>query len=191
MPGSSFIEPFKSTKPEIFSGSLLAPTALADDDLARLVVSAFVKIAQALPYIQELRERFRAKPRGQADILGCRTWTEFCEKRLNRTDRTVRHAILKATEPESQDEAGTDHRNVIRIEITETRDVPAPLWKSKLDGFGAEPQIDNLYVLRRERYSLDSSRRDDEIRVAILQRLNSAPEPGRKINVRAWVEADA
>jgi hypothetical protein len=96
---------------EIISASLPAPADMADDDLARFVVGAFAKISQAVPYIAELHKRFRRKPRGKANILGCQTWKQFCETRLNRCDRTIRYAITSAlekaaTEPES--EADTD-----------------------------------------------------------------------------------
>jgi hypothetical protein len=68
---------------------------IPDDDLALLVRDSFLKFAQVIPHIVELRARFRIRPRGKT-ILDCKTWTEFCERVLHRTDRGVRKAIAAA-----------------------------------------------------------------------------------------------
>jgi hypothetical protein len=60
-------------------------------------------IQRALPYIIELRKRFAALPRGKANIKGCRTWTEFCERRLHRTDRHIRRVIAEALAEEGEE----------------------------------------------------------------------------------------
>jgi hypothetical protein len=61
--------------------------------LARFVADAFTKLKSALPYIAELRERFAKLPRGKANVMGCRTWTQFCERVLHRTDSAVRKLL--------------------------------------------------------------------------------------------------
>lgn len=69
------------------------PTDMSTEDLAAFVADTFAKLKTALPYIIELRERFAELPRGKANVMGCRTWTEFCSKVLHRTDSAVRKAI--------------------------------------------------------------------------------------------------
>jgi hypothetical protein len=70
------------------------------DQLAQLVVRRFNAFKEFLPYLAELRKRFNELPRGHANIAGCRTWTEFCENVLGRTDRAVRKALASAGEPQ-------------------------------------------------------------------------------------------
>jgi hypothetical protein len=81
-------------EPGISPGSpVVKPAAMSTEDLAAFVADTFAKLKTALPYIIELRERFGALPRGKANVMGCRTWTEFCSKVLHRTDSAVRKAI--------------------------------------------------------------------------------------------------
>jgi hypothetical protein len=67
-----------------------------DDELADYLVAVFQTIRAALPYIKELRKRFAALPRGQANISGCATWEEFCTKKLHRTPSAIRKALAEA-----------------------------------------------------------------------------------------------
>jgi len=84
-------------QPGISPGSPVVPKAkpadMSTQDLAVFVADTFAKLKTPLPYIIELRERFAALPRGNANVMGCRTWTEFCSKVLHRTDSAVRKAI--------------------------------------------------------------------------------------------------
>jgi hypothetical protein len=72
---------------------VLSPSCLPTEELASIVISAFAKIAENLPYILELRKRFAEAPRGNANIAGCKTWEDFCSKHLHRTPRTVQRAL--------------------------------------------------------------------------------------------------
>jgi len=63
--------------------------------LVARVKKGFDKIRAELPYIKELRNRFASLPRGTANIDGCKTWTEFCERRLHRTDRRIRQVLAE------------------------------------------------------------------------------------------------
>jgi len=76
---------------------------LSDNDLARQVATKARVVIKGLSVIapkmielreliDELRERFRAKPRDEK-IWGCRTWTEFCENKLGRRVRTIRYLL--------------------------------------------------------------------------------------------------
>jgi hypothetical protein len=78
----------------------LLPASMADEPLAEIVVSGFKKFRTLIPYVIELRKRFNSKIRGNADIAGCKTWTEFCEKHLDRTTSAVQRAIAVHTNPE-------------------------------------------------------------------------------------------
>lgn len=69
------------------------PRLMSDEDLAQFVSGVFVKFRAVIPYVIELRRRFAKLPRGKANIAGCATWMEFCERVLHRTDRAVRKAI--------------------------------------------------------------------------------------------------
>ena len=50
------------------------------------------------PKIIELREDFKRKPKA-ARIAGCKTWTEFCQKKLHRTDRAVQKLLADKATP--------------------------------------------------------------------------------------------
>jgi hypothetical protein len=69
------------------------PEDMPSEDLARLVVNRFNKFREFLPYLAELRKRFAELPRGHANIMGCKTWTQFCNEVLGRTDSAVRKAL--------------------------------------------------------------------------------------------------
>src|SRR5665213_56449 len=73
--------------------SSASPVEMSNDALVAVVQTAFNKIKDALPYIQELLKRFIKCGRGKARIHCCLTWSEFCEKVLHRTDRAVRKAL--------------------------------------------------------------------------------------------------
>src|ERR1700719_1628984 len=66
--------------------------------LGSRVKRGFEKIKSELPYIIELRDRFKALPRGKANIDNCTTWTQFCELRLHRTYRRIQQVLAEETE---------------------------------------------------------------------------------------------
>lgn len=76
---------------------LTSPDAsqMTNEDLAAFIRDGLKKFAQLIPYVRELKTRFAALPRGKADIMGCHTWKEFCEKVLGRTDSAVRKALAQ------------------------------------------------------------------------------------------------
>ena len=88
------LSPFEA---EEISASLPDPRYLYDEELAQIVVrvtaGCFAKIRSAAPYIQELHARFKRHKRGHANIAGCKSWKEFCETRLARSDRAVRFLL--------------------------------------------------------------------------------------------------
>ncbi len=95
-------------EPGVFPGSISTPDAkpkeMSTEELAHFVADAFAKMKTALPYIIELRSRFAELPRGKANIMGCRTWTEFCNEVLHRTDSAIRKAIAEESEEPDEDE---------------------------------------------------------------------------------------
>jgi hypothetical protein len=58
------------------------------------------KLAELKPLIVELRRDFKCKPK-DALLAGCRTWTEFCQKSLHRTDRAVQKLIAGKPTPKA------------------------------------------------------------------------------------------
>jgi hypothetical protein len=92
-------------EPEQSSGSysLAELSKSSDVEIAQQVIDRISPITQRLgemlPLINELRRRFAALPRGKANIMGCKTWTEFCRKKLNYTDRAVRKALAIQRSP--------------------------------------------------------------------------------------------
>ena len=83
---------------------------MTDAALVARVKRSFATIKSELPYIIELRERFGRVTRGNTKIDGCNTWTEFCEKRLNRTDSAIRKAIHAFGDPKKVDASLVAHR---------------------------------------------------------------------------------
>ncbi len=65
------------------------------DAAKKLLPDAFAKIHAALPYIEELHERFKRRKRTHAHILGCKNWRQFCEERLQRQYQTIYKALKR------------------------------------------------------------------------------------------------
>jgi quercetin dioxygenase-like cupin family protein len=101
-------------QPEIISGARLVrlDKAFAEREklaarVEKLAVEAFntyelslQKLTELRPLIAQLRELFmKLKPGEQ--IAGCRTWTNYCERILHRTDRRIRQ-ILHGVNPASE-----------------------------------------------------------------------------------------
>jgi hypothetical protein len=72
---------------------IIPASRMKDEPLAALVIEGCLRFRKVLPYVMELKKRFAALKRGHANIAGCKTWKEFCEKKLDRTDSAVRKAI--------------------------------------------------------------------------------------------------
>ena len=77
---------------------------IGDEPLAALVIDGMRKFRETIPAIIELRKRFSSRPRGNAGIAGCSTWTEFCTKKLGRTIRAVQKAIAVERQAEAVDD---------------------------------------------------------------------------------------
>ena len=109
------------------------PEGLTTEQLVEIAIGTFQRIQDSMPYIIELRKRFKQAPRGNANIAGCDTWEQFCEKHLHRTASALRKA-LQAEQPEKP-----------RIELE-----PCALLTKRLspllplEGDGAENQIPDL-----------------------------------------------
>src|ERR1039458_2490700 len=80
---------------------------IGDEPLAALVIDGMRKFRETIPAIIELRKRFSSRPRGNAEIAGCSTWTEFCTKKLGRTIRAVQKAIAVERQAEAVDDEPT------------------------------------------------------------------------------------
>ena len=65
---------------------------LARQVLEELDQAVCVKLRQLKPKLERLRAHFKTKG-GTEQIAGCKTWKEFCKKKLNRTDRAVRKLL--------------------------------------------------------------------------------------------------
>lgn len=76
-----------------------SPRDMSDDSLVAIVIAGWQQFHNLIPHVIELRERFNSRPRGAANIAGCQTWTEFCEKKLDRKIRAVQTAIAAFTNP--------------------------------------------------------------------------------------------
>ena len=72
------------------------PEERAEFVAARLEASG----QQIASYVRQLRRDFRLLKPGET-IMGCKKWTEFCTKVLNRTTRAVRY-IMAGGNPRSQ-----------------------------------------------------------------------------------------
>jgi len=102
----------RKTEPEDISGSTKltsSATSIAEREklaysLKKLVDEAFSpclkKLTELRPMITELRQHFMKLKSGET-IARCRTWTEYCEKVLHRSDRRVRQ-IMGGANPASE-----------------------------------------------------------------------------------------
>jgi hypothetical protein len=101
-----------------------AAKKMSSPALVSRVKKDFGKIKSALPYIKELRDRFAALPRGKANIAGCKTWAEFCEKRLHRTDRTIRRVLAEEMETSVlvEKQLSSNKETHVTVERDATRD---------------------------------------------------------------------
>jgi hypothetical protein len=95
--------PSEIEKPNELQVSCSSPPEKMDNEtLAAFVVDGVEKIRNLIPYLRELKERFARAPRGKANIAGCPTWQDFCERKLHRTPEAIRQALAppRLKEPE-------------------------------------------------------------------------------------------
>jgi hypothetical protein len=84
------------TEPDKMSG---APERLHDEALAKEFLQQYGVIGRGIeelrPLYAELRRRFfkRTQLNSAGTIMGCKTWTEFCQTHLKYSDRHVRRLI--------------------------------------------------------------------------------------------------
>jgi hypothetical protein len=67
------------------------PVPKTPEERAEYVATQFERCGREIAtQVRQLRNDFRAVKSGET-IMGCKTWTEFCTKVLNRTTRAVRY----------------------------------------------------------------------------------------------------
>jgi hypothetical protein len=124
----------RKPEPEISSGSTAlsysVPSSAQREKLAKrvekLVDEAFSmyegslkKLRELRPMIAQLRQQFmELKPNEK--IARCRTWTEYCERVLHRTDRRIRQ-ILEGDNPASEKHS----RKSLQAKVKSTPPEPA------------------------------------------------------------------
>lgn len=77
---------------------------LASRILIQLDAAICVKLKELKGDLEELRVHFK-KLKGRDRIAGCRTWAEFCENKLHRTDRAVRKMLREQSAETQQSRA--------------------------------------------------------------------------------------
>jgi hypothetical protein len=70
------------------------------EEVFNMYDSSLKKLSELRPMIGQLRQQFMELKQGET-IARCRTWTQFCQKVLHRTDRRIRQ-ILKGTNPATE-----------------------------------------------------------------------------------------
>jgi hypothetical protein len=112
---------------------------IADEPLVEIVIEGCSKFRRIIPYIIELRRRFQDRPRGSANIAGCNTWTEFCEKKLDRTVRAVQKAIAVESNP-------PDVENAAKIEEPEAEFEAREIGPKKLQFSSRHREPSNVLI---------------------------------------------
>ena len=67
--------------------------------IARELESTYKKIRPDLPYIAEMRRRFSDRPRGRADIAGCKSWSQYVTRYLQRSERQIQRLLKELPDP--------------------------------------------------------------------------------------------
>jgi hypothetical protein len=84
--------------------NIVLPTKMSNEELSEYVANESVGILKRLdvlkPYFEELWSRFDKLEKDET-IQGCRTRTEFCEKILHRSRRSVQYILHGRTTPKS------------------------------------------------------------------------------------------
>jgi len=113
-PGTAIVK----SEAEETSGSLeKRPEDMTNDELVVRVKFGFQKMAEHIPWIRELRARFARLPRGNANIDGCKTWKEFCEKVLHRTDRRIRQVVAASSIIDKSKSLGIPAHKTKRVDM--------------------------------------------------------------------------
>jgi hypothetical protein len=99
--------------------------SIGDEPLAALVIDGVRKFREIMPAIIELRKRFLERPRGNAGIAGCSTWTEFCTQKLGRTLRAVQLALAQPKTDEEKADCAARKELKARIDLAATRQLAA------------------------------------------------------------------
>jgi hypothetical protein len=100
---------------------------LASRILTQRDAAICVKLRDLKSDVLELRGHFK-NLKGKATIAGCKTWAEFCEKKLHRTDRAVRKMLAgsklkQAKEPQGpaeQSSAPSTESAVLSSDVTDS-----------------------------------------------------------------------
>jgi hypothetical protein len=82
---------------------------LEAEQLESDLLACRAKLAELLPTIQRIREYF-AGNRGRAMLRGCKTWHEFCVRRLRVTPQAVHVCAKRLNLSTAQKEAAAGHR---------------------------------------------------------------------------------
>lgn len=85
------------------NGTLPAPAAMTNDQLADIVMEGVKQFRFYLPYVAELKLRFQSGERNsqkrlKSPIKQCDSWEQFCETCLDRTPSAVHRALAKVRE---------------------------------------------------------------------------------------------
>jgi hypothetical protein len=78
--------------------------ALASRILNVLEESLCIKLRELKPQLEELRSHFKELKKSGGRIAGCKTWDEFCTKKLHRTRRAVNTLLSQANEQQMERE---------------------------------------------------------------------------------------
>jgi hypothetical protein len=92
------------------------------DGTVEIVNRAAQAVGLSLKYLTECQRRFDNRGKGQREICGYVGFTDFIEKRLGKSARTIRRWLLEAEHPEKREERILKQRNdraplVIREEV--------------------------------------------------------------------------
>ena len=95
--------------------SIRQAEALASCILNALDEALCIKLRDLTPQLEELRSHFKELKKYGGRIVGCKTWDEFCRKRLHRTRRAVNMLLCGAKEQQIERER-TSHLQVVQAD---------------------------------------------------------------------------
>lgn len=167
------------------------PTAMTDDELAGVVIQAFAKIRDYIPYIVELKSRFDAAERNSENrlrtpIRGCYSWKEFCTSILNRTPRNIWDACRDKKEKQEARQLTDADVTVYEQEHPEIRKVTSNFLLQMtaadtigaLVGMGTPPPIAEAIVriVVAENIETQQPSKSSELKSALDQQIAKARE---------------
>lgn len=126
------------------------------------------KLAELRPLIALLREAFMKLQPGEK-IAGCKTWTDFCERVLHRTDRRIRQ-ILSGANPAS----GKHSRKSLQAKkglsaVPEPKTVEVPGPQRRMDARDGRRHFVRLRLLSLSESEIAASRAQRSCRAAYRQ----------------------